>query len=264
MSQWMSWILLSWLLGNPLVALLVLLALWWLGDRATFRVLPDPVRLFGRRSRVAALRRTLAANPHDRRARLELATLLLDARRPKQAAELLRPNVEAGDDDVHTSFTMGAALARSGAAERAEPFLAAARARDPSFRTGEIDLEVGRMRVRKGDAAGAIEPLARLVAERPGTVEGRFWLARALALQGDAAGAARARDEAWREYVALPRFRRAQERPFAWRIRPWRPALVAAAVVLVAALVLREIVPAMSDVRAGAQPPHERAAPGGE
>jgi tetratricopeptide (TPR) repeat protein len=257
MSQWMLWVLLSWLTGSPLTALLVLAVFWWLGDRATFRVLPDPLRGFHRRRRIAGLRRTLAANPHDRRARLELANLLLDVRRPQEAAEVLRPNVEAGDDDVHTSFAMGAALARSGQVERAEHFLAAARARDPAFRMGEIDLEVGRMRVRDGDAAGALEPLARVVAERPGTVEGRFWFARALALRGDAPGAARARDEAWREYVALPRFRRQHERAFAWRLRPWRPALIAVTVALAAALVLRAVLPAFSEARSsGTQETH--------
>lgn len=258
MSSWMLWILLSWILGNPLLAAVILLAVWWLGDRATFRVLPDPLRLFGRRGRIATLRRTLAANPHDRRSRLELANLLLDARRPRQAAEVLAPNVEAGDDDVHTSFAMGSALARTGAYDRAEAFLAAARAREPSFRMGEIDLEVGRMRLRKGDAAGAVEPLRRVVAERPGTVEGRYLLARALAALGDARGAAGARDEAWREYVTLPRFRRQHERPFAWRIRPWRPAIVAVAVAIVAVLVLRAVVPALSGARSAAEP----AAPG--
>ena len=249
MSSWMAWMLLSWLTGSPITAIVILLALWWLGDRATFRVLPDPLRGLGRRSRIASLRTTLAANPHDRRARLELANMLLDVRRPKEGAEVLLPNVEAGDDDVHTSFAMGAALARSGAWDGAERFLEAARARDPSFRMGEIDLELGRMRVRKGDAAGAVEPLRRLVAERPGTVEGRFWLARALALRGDAQGAAGARDEAWREYAALPRFRRQHERPFAWRIRPWRPALLAAAILIAVVLVARGVLPAMSDAR---------------
>jgi predicted Zn-dependent protease len=249
MSQWMLWMLLSWLTGNPLLALAILVLAWWLGDRATFRVLPDPLRAFHRRGRMATLRRALLANPHDRRARLELANLLLDVRRPREAAALLGPNVEAGDDDVHTCFAMGAALARSGSFERAEQFLAAARARDPAFRMGELDLEVGRLRLRRGDAAGAVEPLARLVAERPGTVEGRFWLARALAQRGDAAGAARAREEAWREYAALPRFRRQQERPFAWRLRPWRPALVAVAVVLAAALALRVVAPVLSAAR---------------
>ncbi len=256
-SSWIAWILLSWLLGNPILALVVVAAFWWLGDRATFRVLPDPLRSFGRRGRIAALRRTLAANPHDRRARLELANLLLDARRPGQAAEALAPNVEAGDDDVHTSFAMGTALARTGQADRAEQFLAAARAREPAFRRGEIDLVVGRMRLARGDAAGAVAPRRRVVAERPGTVEGRYLLARALAAIGDAAGAARARDEAWREYVALPRFRRQHERPFAWRIRPWRPAIVAIAVAIVAILVLRAVVPALPDAR-----PAERASPG--
>lgn len=238
MSQWMWWMALTWLTGSPVTALLVLAVVWWLGDRATFRVLPDPVRPFRRWGRTSALRGTLLANPHDRRARLELAGLLLDARRPRAAAEVLAPNVEAGDDDVHTAYAMGAALARSGEPDRAERFLAAARAREPGFRMGEIDLEVGRMRLRRGDAAGAIEPLSRLVAERPGTVEGRFWLARALAAQGDAAGAERARDEAWREYAALPRFRRQQERLYAWRIRPWRPGLVALALVAAAAAAL--------------------------
>ncbi len=236
MSQWMLWVLLSWVTGSPLTALLVIVVLWLLGDRVTFRVLPDPLRGVQRWRRIGELRRTLADNPHDRRARLELANLLLDARRPGQAAEVLAPNVEAGDDDVHTSYAMGAALARTGAWDRAVPFLAAARAREPNFRMGEIDLEEGRMRVKRGDAAGARAPLERLVADRPGTVEGRYWLARALDALGDRGAAARVRDDAWREYVALPRFRRQHERRYAWRIRPSRPALVAA--ILVAVLVV--------------------------
>jgi tetratricopeptide (TPR) repeat protein len=236
MSQWMLWVLLSWITGSPLTAFAVLALFWLAGDRVTFRVLPDPVPLFQRWARRSALRRTLAANPHDRRARLELANLLLDAGRPAQAAAALAPNVEAGDDDVHTLFAMGAALARSGDRDRAERLLGAARAREPGFRMGELDLELGRLRVRSGDAAGAREPLQRLVAERPGTVEGRYWLARALEALGDAEAAGRVRDDAWREYAALPRFRRQRERPYAWRIRPWRPALVAG--VALAAVVL--------------------------
>ena len=247
MSQWMQWMLLSWLTGSPIASLVILAVIWWLGDRATFRVLPDPLRLFKRWQRRAHLRRELSANPHDRRARLELSQLLLEVRRPREAIEMLRPNVEGGDDDVHTAFVMGAALARSGSHEAAERYLAAAKVRDPAFRMGEIDLELGRMRLRRKDTAGAVEALTRLVAERPGTVEGRFLLARALEGQGDTAGAARVREEAWKEYVALPRFRRGPERPYAWRLRPWRPALVAVMVVVATALVLNSVLPGISD-----------------
>ena len=117
---WPIWWLFSFVSSSPLLAGLILLALWWTSDRFTFRVLPDPVRWFGRWRRMGQLRRTLSVNPHDRRARFELAERLLDAGRPRDAAEMLRPNVEAGDDDAHTAFVMGAALGRSGSWQPAE------------------------------------------------------------------------------------------------------------------------------------------------
>jgi tetratricopeptide (TPR) repeat protein len=236
MTRLLLFYLLARLTGSPIVALLALVILWWAGDRVTFRLLPSPARLVARWRRERQLRGTLAENPHDRRSRFELAQLLLDRRRPRAAMEELRANVEAGDDDPHTAFLWGAALARSGHHEQAERALAVARGDELSFRAGDIDLELGRMRVARGDFARAAEALASFVALRPGTVEGRFHLARALAGTGDADGARRARDDAWREYAMLPRFHRSQERPFAWRLKPWRPAAVLAAVLLAAAL----------------------------
>jgi len=235
MSQWLLWALLSILTGSPLLSLLVLVLLWWLSDRFTFRVLPDPLRSFGRWRRTAQLRSTLAVNPHDRRARFELAERLLEAGRPGEAARVLRPNVEAGDEDVRTAFVMGAALGRTGRFDQAEQALALARDEDPRFRAGEIDLELGRQRLERGDFAGAREALGRLLAERPGTVEGRYLLARALAGLGEDEAARAVRKEAWREYQLLPRFHRRHERPFAWRIKPWRPAVIALVVLAILA-----------------------------
>jgi len=255
-TRFFLWVLLTSLTGSPVASLLILLALWWLGDRFTFRFLPDPVRALARWRRRGQLRELLAVNPHDRRARYELAELLLEAGKPAVAAVTLRPNVEAGDDDVHTAFTMGASLARSGAAEAAERVLAVARDRDPAFRLGAVDRELGRLRLQRGDFAGARPPLERFLAARPGTVEGRYLLARALRGLGDREGSARLFDQAWREYLALPRFRRAHERPYAWRIRPWRPALTAAALLLAGALCLHWLAPAL-ETGAAAAPERE-------
>ncbi|MFO0582302.1 MAG: hypothetical protein U0229_08525 [Anaeromyxobacter sp.] len=235
-TSWLLWILLSWITGSPVTAALVLLAVWFFGDRVTFRLLPDPLRWWRRGARRGELERTLSANPSDRRARFELAQLLLDARRPAPALEVLRPNLEAGDEDVHTAFLYGVLLDRTGQHAEAERVLGLARSLEPGYRLGEIDLELGRARLGKGDLAGARDALVALVSARPGTVQGRYLLAKALDGLGDPAGAARAREEAWREYAALPRFKRAEERPYAWRIRPWRPALVAVVVLVVAAL----------------------------
>lgn len=235
MSWFPLWWLVSWFTGSPVTALVVLLVLWWASDRFTFRVLPDPVRWLGRWRRMGQLRTTLSVNPHDRRARFELAERLLEAGRPREAAETLRPNVGAGDEDAHTAFVMGAALGRSGAFEPAERALALVRQADPRFRAGETELELARQRLARRDFAGSQQALERLLEQRPGSVEGRWLLSRARAGLGDAAGAASAREQAWRDYQTLPRFHRRHERPFAWRAQPWRPVLTAL-VVLVAVM----------------------------
>jgi tetratricopeptide (TPR) repeat protein len=253
LSTWLLWSLISIVTGNPLLAAGVVLVLWFLGDRATFRLLPDFGRWFGRRERVAKLRPTLDVNPHDRRARFALAELLLERGAAREAAALLRPNLEAGDRDVFTLAALGTALARMGAHEEAERLLDEARRLDPEFRMGELDLVLGRMRLGLGDAAGAREPLTRLLTARPGTVEGRYHLARVFERLGDAPGAARLRDEAWHEYQQQPRFRRREDRRWAWRIRPWRPALVALAILL-ALLVVGRAISASVDEGAARRP----------
>ena len=151
---------------------------------------------------------------------------------------ILRPNIEAGDDDVHTALAWGAALGRSGSGEAAERSLALAQAASPDFRAGEVDLELGRQRLARGDLAGARQALERLLRSRPGSVEGRWLLSRALHGLGDRDGAARRRQEAWSEYVSLPRFQRRQQRPFAWRSRPGRPVALALALVGLLAIAL--------------------------
>jgi tetratricopeptide (TPR) repeat protein len=237
----MLWGLLSWITGSPLTAGVVVLLVWWLGDRFTFRLFPDPLRFLGRWRRMSQLRTTLAVNPHDRRARFELAERLLEGGRPRLAAETLRPNIEAGDEDARTAYVMGSALGRIGSYEQAERALELARQEDPRFRAGEIDLELGRQRAARGDWAGTREVIERLLVERPGSVEGRYLLARALSGLGDEPRARSVRDEAWRDYVLLPRFHRRQERRFAWRIKPWRPVVVALVVLAVTAALVATV-----------------------
>jgi len=238
MSQFFLFAMLSWLLQSPLLALLVMVAFWWFGDRATFRLLPDLPGRFIRWRRRGRLRALLEVNPHDRRARFELCELLLEAGHPAEAVAALRPNVEAGDDDVHTAYLWGAGLGRSGSFDDAEKALGLARRLEPRFRAGELDLELGRQRLARGDGEGAVEALTRLLELRPGTVEGRWLLVRALERLGRTAEAAARREEGWREFKAMPRFQRARQRPYAWRLKPWRGALVVGTIALVLVVAL--------------------------
>lgn len=246
MSNLWLWLLLSSLTGSPLGSAVALLVFWWLVDRFTVGVLPDPLRWVLRRQRAALLERQLLANPHDGRARLELAQLLVERGAGRRAVEVLKPTVEAGADDVQSVFTLGAACLQAGYHEQGEKLLAHARELDPRFRVGEIDLVLGAARLGRGDFAGAKAALEALVQARKGTVRGRVLLARAQAGLGDDAAAALLRDEAWEEYRAAPAFQRRQERLWAWRARPSRPATWALVVVLVFAGFVTVVAPRLS------------------
>jgi tetratricopeptide (TPR) repeat protein len=223
MSRYFQWIILSYLLGSPVSAIVVLVAIWYGADRLTFQLLPSPLRVFNRWRRMSRLRSMIAINPADRRARLELADLLVGQRRYSAAVEILKPNAEAGDDDATTLYLLGVACLGSGRAEQGEVFLEAARAADANYRLGAIDLELGRWRLARGDLVRAREALERFCDTRRGTVEGKVLLARVFAAQGQAADSRRWHDAAWDEYAAAPGFQRRQERFWAWRARPSRP-----------------------------------------
>jgi len=229
MKGWLLWMLLSRLTGSPVFSALGVLGLLWLLDRTTVGILPRPLRALGRWRRAQALQRALHTNPHDRRARSELADLWVGWGRYAAAVEVLKPNLEAGDDDVATLFLLGVAYLGTGDKVRGELLLEEAAKRDARYQMGAIELERGRFRLARGDYPGAIEALEALREARPGTVEGRVLLARALDRAGRDADGALMREEAWKEYVAAPSFQRRRERLWAWRARPSRPLAYGAA-----------------------------------
>ncbi|MCY1074730.1 tetratricopeptide repeat protein [Archangium lansingense] len=235
-ASWLLWIILSSLTGSPVMAALVVLAVVLVADRYTVGILPSPFRAVGRWQRASKLQRLLQANPHDRRARYELADLWVQRKRYAAAVEVLKPNLEAGDDDVGTLFLLGVAYLGAGDAARGELLLDEAAKLEPGYQMGAVDLERGRFRLARGDVKGAIEALERLRGTRQGTVEGRVLLARALDGSGRDADAALMREEAWKEYVVAPGFQRRRERLWAWRARPSRPLAYGAMLVVGLAL----------------------------
>ena len=230
--SWLLWLVLSSLTGSPVVAALVVLGLVLVADRYAVGILPSPLRALGRWQRASKLQRLLHSNPHDRRARYELADLWVRRGKYAAAVEVLKPNLEAGDDDVGTLFLLGVAYLGAGDAHRGELLLDEAAKSEPGYQMGAVDLERGRFRLARGDTKGAIEALNRLREARQGTVEGRVLLAQALDKSGRDADAALVREEAWKEYVAAPAFQRRRERLWAWRARPSRPLAYGAALLV--------------------------------
>jgi hypothetical protein len=247
MSTWLLWIILSAVTGSPVGAAVALLVIWVVTDRFTLGLMPDWWRWILRRRREVRLRRILLGNPHDRQSARELAELLVMRGAFAPAVELLKKNLEAGDDDHATLFTMAVACMGAGHQDQGEKLLAHLGETHPDFRVGEIDFAKGRSRLARKDFKGAREALERAVQIRRGTIEGRVLLAQSLTGLGDEPAAALMRDQAWNEYVSAPGFQRRKERLWAWRARPSRP--LTYGLVLAMGLILfgRFAAPAMSD-----------------
>lgn len=246
MSNWFLWLILSRLTGSPIGSAIALLVGWFLVDRFTLGVLPDPLRPVLRWRRRVHLKRVLAHNPHDGRARLELAQLLVERGEGKAAVEILRPNFDRGADDIQSVFTMAEGCLQAGYVEQGEKLFAHAEELDADFRAGELYLVRGRHRLARRDFVGAKADLETLVKLRTGTVQGRVLLAAAHRGLGDDATAVLLEDKAWEEFVVAPRFLRRAERRWAWRARPSRPATYLLVLVLVVATCGTVVVPKLT------------------
>ncbi len=227
--KFLLWAVLWGLLDNPLLALVVVIAIYWALDRYTLGILPDPLRIVSRWRRLRSVNRRLQANPHDRKARLDKSDVLLELGWPKPAFDAVRPNIEAGDHDPHTLFVAGRAAFGSGEATIGQRLLEAVREDDPNFAQNRVDLELGRGLLKSGDFVGAREALQRYTNARTSVIEGNVLLARVHEGLGDAEAAAAARQAAWTAYTEAPGFLRRRERLWAWRANPSRPLLYLAA-----------------------------------
>ena len=180
-------------------------------------------------------------NPHDRPARRALAELYIARRQYARAASVIEPALaaasgpnarpEAGALLVAAQAYLGAGrLGEAGASlDAAGEVVRSAQRYDLALLTAQVLLAAGRK-------AEAVEAFQEAVTLSPGRVEPRVRLARALAAVERTDEAAAIRKDAWKVYTEAPFFQQRQERIWAWRANPARPATYAALVLSVSIL----------------------------
>lgn len=75
--------------GNPFLAIIVILAIYYFVDRRYIGLLPNIAKPFQRRRRMSNLRRQLQMNPHDTPAKHYLAEAYIEVRQYQRALSLL-------------------------------------------------------------------------------------------------------------------------------------------------------------------------------
>jgi len=208
---------LTWMTGNPVLALVVVLLVsavtyGYLTARL-FRVPRAIQRWLG----IRELGRAVALNPHDATAQADLGRLLVEAGDPARALDHLEAAHTRAPEVAETTYYLGAARLRLGDEARGRPLIEEALARDPRLGYGEPHLRLGEYYLDHGQPAEAIVHLERFAEVHASSVEGQYKLARAYQVVGDAKRARDALDEAVRAYRGAPGFKRREER--LWRLR---------------------------------------------
>jgi tetratricopeptide (TPR) repeat protein len=209
--------LLTWITGNPIVALVLILVVSVAGyGHASGRLYAAP-RAVDRWLTIRQLDRTVQTNPHDATAQADLGRLLVDAGQPARALSHLEAAHARAPEVAETTYYLGAARLRLGDAAGGRPLIEAALNRDPRLGYGEPHLRLADYYLDHGQPAEALIHLGRFTELHASSVEGQYKLARACLATGQAERARAALDEAVRAYRGAPRFKRREER--LWRLR---------------------------------------------
>ncbi len=220
MGRFFLFALLTWITGNPLLAVLVIVALslpgWWAGSRWAFR-LSRKVRAWGEAGR---LRRSLAVNPHDAKARTDLGAILARQGRFHEARAELEQALPRVDDLPDANYYLGLCLLNDGDADRGRELVERALAINPKFGYGEPHLRLGDFHVGRKEGEPAAMRYRQATDIYGSSVEAWYKLGQTLHDLGRRDEARDALQEAIASYRTAPWYRRSDDRP--WKRRAVR------------------------------------------
>ncbi|HYL80536.1 MAG TPA: tetratricopeptide repeat protein [Candidatus Acidoferrum sp.] len=217
MGRFFLFALLMWIIGNPFLAILVLIALslpgWWASSRWAWR-LQRKVRAWGETGR---LRRELAVNPHNAAARAALGAILVRQGRFAEARAELTQVMPRVDDLPEAIYSLGLCLLHDGEMEKGRELVERALALNPKFGYGEPYLRLGDFRAERGEWEQAAECYRQATSIHTSSVEGWCKLGQSLEHLGKQMESRAALQEALTSYRTAPWYRRSEDRP--WKRR---------------------------------------------
>lgn len=199
------------LLGNPFVAILVLLLVLYFLDRSFLGIMPSLLKPIRQRRRLAKALQDVRERPFDVSAKQEAARLYMDKKRWADAERLLEEIAPAMEHSAEVKCDLGICRVKTGRVDEGEREIAGALAINPRVRYGEPHL-------RLAEALASVEPeraVAALHRAREATsssCELYYRLGRLYEELGRSADAKASYREASDVYRALPRYKRKTER----------------------------------------------------
>lgn len=199
------------ILGNPFVALIVLLLIVYVVDRRYIGLFPSLFKPLKRMRQIARLQTDLRLNPHDTSAKRELARLYMERGKYGEAMTQLQQIRQVLDDSDEVLADMGICHLKLGELDEGEALILQALEQRPRIKYGEPLLELGEAFTHSRPDA-AIRYLEQFKDIQSSSCKAYYRLGQLYERLGQKPEAAAAYREAVSIYGTLPKYMRKSER----------------------------------------------------
>lgn len=211
LAKIMIFLFLSWMIGNPFIALLILLIILYALDRRYVGMFPDIGRPFKLNRRLSRLKQDLSIHSHNTSGKLEAARILIEKKRFAQAKAYLEQIIPIMGDSAEVLCELGLCHLKLGELEVGEQLMLRALSINPRVKYGEPYLRLGEAFL-KADPGKALHYLESFRKEQSSSCQAYYLLGKLYNELGRKEDADRAFREIPEIYRVLPKYKRKQER----------------------------------------------------
>ncbi|WP_136604575.1 tetratricopeptide repeat protein [Paenibacillus dokdonensis] len=202
------------LLGNPFLAILVILVIVYLLDRRFVGVFPSLTKPFKRMGQSSRLRTQISMNPNDISSKHELARLLIDRKKDAEAMKLLESIEAQSEDSAEFWDDLGTVYLRQGNTQKGENYVLKALELNPRVKYGRPYLRLADV-YKNSDRDKAVDYVHRFQEIQSSSCEGYYLLGMMYKDLDRKEEALAAFQESINIYRSLPKYKKRQERKWA-------------------------------------------------
>ncbi|NGM83251.1 tetratricopeptide repeat protein [Paenibacillus sp. 7124] len=216
MVKFIVFMLLWRLVGNPFLAVIILLAVLYFLDRRYVGVFPSITRPFRRARQGSRLRTQISLNPNDVSSKFELARLLSERKKYREAQELLLQIGDRYEQSAEYWVDLGYANIKLGQLEEGESQMLRGLEINRRVQYGQPYLRLAEA-FRNSDRDKALHYLHEFQDIQSSSSEAYYLLGSMYKALGQETEAKRSFNESIDVYRSLPRYKKRQERGWALR-----------------------------------------------
>ncbi|CAM4260192.1 tetratricopeptide (TPR) repeat protein [Paenibacillus endophyticus] len=211
-------VFLFWLLGNPFIAIIVMLLLLYLLDRRFVGISPSILKPLKRLSRIRKLKQQINQSPNDVSSKHELARLLLERKKYGEALRLLEPIEHVLADSAEYWDDLGIGYINSGNEEKGMASTLRALELNPRVKYGAPYLRLA-AHLAAANSSQALAYLHAFQEVNSSSCEAYHYQSSIYKKLGNTEEARLVAEEGLRVYRMLPKYKKRQERQ--WAVRLW-------------------------------------------